>query len=98
MRIVELAALENGAHRNQTSSSAFQPPDGWAVIPDSMALENFPFGEVEAEEIDGVMTVTGWTPGVMPDPEPEPEPVPTQEAVTFEALAAAIREGVNQVD
>ena len=98
MTLIEIESLENGAHRNQTSSHVFQPPDGWAVIPDGMLLENFPFGEVEAEEIDGVMTVTSWTPGVMPEPEPEPEPVPTQEAVTFEALAAAIREGVNQVD
>ena len=32
MTIIELAALENGAHRNQTGDfSAI--PDGWAVIP-----------------------------------------------------------------
>lgn len=77
MLIIEIAALDNGAHRNQTGTfSAI--PDGWAVIPDSMTTENFPFGEVVAEEIDGVMTVTKWTPGEIPEPEPEHEPEPTE--------------------
>ena len=66
MRIVEILALENGAHRNQTVIGEITPPDGWAVIPDDMVCENFPFGEVAAEEIDGVMTVTSWTPGIIP--------------------------------
>lgn len=78
MRIVEILALENGAHRNQTGLSVL--PDGWAVIPDDMVCENFPFGELTAEEIDGVMTVTSWTPGAMPEPEPAPDPSPTLEA------------------
>ena len=66
MRIVEILALENGAHRNQTVIGEITPPDGWAVIPDDMVCENFPFGEVAAEEIDGVMTVISWTPGIIP--------------------------------
>ena len=74
MRAIEIAALSNGAHRNQTGLSVL--PDGWAVIPDDMVCENFPFGEVTAAEIDGVMTVTGWIPGTMPEPAPEPEPEP----------------------
>lgn len=77
MIIIEITALDNGAHRNQTGNfSAI--PDGWAVIPDSMTTENFPFGEVEVAEINGVMTVTKWTPGEIPEPEPEPEPEPTE--------------------
>lgn len=62
MRIIEIAALENGAHRNQTSNAC---PDGWAVIPDDMECANFPFGEVEVE--DGV--VTAWTSGTLPEEE-----------------------------
>lgn len=77
MRIIEINALDNGAHRNQTGNFS-AVPDGWAVIPDNMVCENFPFGEVEVAEIDGIMTVTKWTPGIMPEPEPEPEPEPTQ--------------------
>lgn len=80
MRIIEIAALSNGAHRNQTCEMK-SVPSGWAVIPADMECENFPFGEVEVEEKDGVMTVTKWTPGVMPEPEPLPEPEPTTEDI-----------------
>lgn len=80
MRIIEIAPLENGAHRNQTGTLQ-TIPDGWAVIPDDMDTENYPFGVVEAQEIEGVMTVTSWTPGTIPEPEPEPEPEPTDTEV-----------------
>ena len=74
MKIIEIAPLSNGAHRNQNCGLSIVP-SGWAVIPDGMVCENFPFGEAEVAEIDGVMTVTKWTPGKMPEPEPiEPEP------------------------
>lgn len=76
MRIIEIAMLPNGAHRNQTCDISFVP-EGHAVIPEDMDTPNFPFGEITVEEIDGVMTVTKWTPGVMPEPEPIPEPEPT---------------------
>lgn len=86
MRIIEIAALDNGAHRNQTGNfSAI--PDGWAFIPDSMTTENFPFGEVEVAEINGVMTLTKWTAGTIPEPEPEPEPEPTTDEILLELAA-----------
>ena len=74
MLIIEIAALENGAHRNQTGT--FRTiPDGWAVVPDGMEIpDTFPFVNIEAE--DGV--VTSMTAGVVPEPEPEPTPEPTQ--------------------
>jgi hypothetical protein len=81
MRIIEIAPLENGAHRNQTIGNGFyfsKLPAGWAIIPADMETPNFPFGEVEAEEINGKMIVTKWTPGEMPEPVPVPEPEPTQ--------------------
>lgn len=81
MKIIEIAPLDNGAHRNQTIDGGYyfsKLPVGWAVIPSDMVCENFPFGEVEVAEVDGVMTVTKWTAGEMPEPEPEPEPQPTQ--------------------
>jgi hypothetical protein len=74
MRLIEIEKLSNGAHRNQTVSFLNTIPEGWAVIPEDMVCENFPFGEVTAEEIDGVMTVTGWSAGEIPEPEPIPEP------------------------
>lgn len=72
MRIVEIDALPNGAHRNQAYNGIVI--DGWAVVPDDMDTPNYPFGVVEADLVNGVMTVTGWTPGVLPEPEPEPQP------------------------
>ena len=77
MKIVEIAALDNGAHRNQ-SGGVSVVPEGWARLPDDLATPNFPFGTVTAENIGGVMTVTSWVPGVIPEPEPEPEPAPTE--------------------
>ena len=70
MRIVEIEKLSNGSHRNQVGEFA-NVPEGYAVIPDDMETPNFPFGEIEAEEIDGVMTVTKWVAGVMPKAESE---------------------------
>lgn len=85
MKIIEIAALDNGAHRNQTYHKII--PDGWAVDRNNLCVENFPFGEVVAEEIDGVMTVTKWTAGTIPEPEPEPEPEPTTEEILLELAA-----------
>lgn len=73
MKIIELSALSNGAHRNMDSSALSVPLEGWAMIPEEMALpDTYPFVEVEAEEIDGVMTVTALTPGTVPEPDLEP--------------------------
>lgn len=68
MRVIEIKSLENGSHRNQEGN--FKTiPEGYAVIPDDMETPNFPFGEVKAEEIDGVMTVTKWVAGTLPEEE-----------------------------
>ncbi len=77
MQIIEILALDNGAHRNQ--SGDFRTiPEGWAVVPYGETLENFPFGTPTVEEINGVMTVTAWEVGEIPEAEPEPEAEPTQ--------------------
>lgn len=78
MRIIEIIALDNGAHRNQTTSVDIAVPAGWAVIPDDMETPNFPFGEITIDASNPPV-VTSWVPGVMPEPEPEPEPAPTME-------------------
>jgi hypothetical protein len=74
MRIIEISALDNGAHRNQNGGLSVVP-EGWAVIPDDMPVpETFPFVNITVK--DGV--VTSMTAGTMPEPEPVPEPAPTQ--------------------
>lgn len=91
MIIIEIAALENGAHRNQTYNDVL--PDGWAMIPEDMEIPDaFPFVniEVSANEESGEMYVTSMTAGVMPELEPEPE----REASDKEVLNALL--GVNE--
>lgn len=96
MRIIEIIALDNGAHRNQNGGLSVVP-EGWAVIRGNKELENFPFGSFEVETIDGVsyMVEDSWTPGVMPEPEPIPEPEP--ETSVWDELDAAYQEGVDSV-
>lgn len=73
MRIIEITALENGAHRNQEGAFV-SIPEGWAVIPFSMAVpDTFPFVDIEVE--DGI--VVKMTAGIVPEVEPV-EPEPTQ--------------------
>ena len=84
MRILKIQQNDNGSHNNQQGNFT-HVPEGYAVIPDNMELEHFPFGEVIAEEIDGVMTVTAWTPGVIPEPEP-----PVYEPTETEQLRADV--------
>lgn len=89
MRIVEINTLPNGGHRNQ-SGEFKNIPEGYAIIPEGIKTENFPFGEVKAEEIDGVMTVTEWIPGIVPEPEPEPE-----KEITAEEMLNALVGGMS---
>lgn len=74
MIIIEIQALPNGAHRNQTTTST-TIPTGWAEIPADVAIpETFPFVDlvVEGQRVVSMMA------GVVPDPEPQPEPEPTE--------------------
>lgn len=74
MRIIEIQALPNGAHRNQTTTST-TIPTGWAEIPADVAIsETFPFVDIVVEG----NKVVSMTAGVVPDPEPQPDPEPTE--------------------
>lgn len=74
MKIIEIQALDNGAHRNQTTTST-TIPTGWAEIPADVAIpETFPFVDIQVEG----NKVVSMTAGVVPEPEPEPELEPTE--------------------
>ena len=50
MNIIEIEALDNGAHRNQIGGIS-TPPRGWAEIPDDMPIpDTFPFVNIEVAE------------------------------------------------
>ena len=96
MTIIRITPYDNGGHDNQTIYGATQEtfliPEGWAIIPENVgtpkALKNYPFGEVTVADIDGVPTVTSWTP--LPVPEPEPEPEPEEQYTAEDAVRALI--------
>jgi hypothetical protein len=58
MKIIEIKALENGAHRNQSSSNLKTAPDGWAIIPDDMELpQTFPFVNITVDENGNIIII-----------------------------------------
>lgn len=93
MRIIEIETLSNGAHRNQRGNLTFVP-EGWAVIPDDMETPNFPFGEITVKEIDGVMTVTKWEAGIIPEVEENEQPVSEIEQLRADVDYIAVMTGV----
>ena len=99
MQIIEITALENGAHRNQDGFIG-DVPAGWAVIPDGMELPNFPFGDIAVDETQTPPVVTSWTPLPVPDDPTSETDQPTVEArlTALEAeaeQAKADREALN---
>lgn len=86
MRIIEIAPLSNGAHRNQSYPGFV--PDGWAIIKEGVELSNFPFGNFETEEVDGdiYLKEDTWTPVELP----EPTPVPTQPLSQLDLIEAQV--------
>lgn len=96
MRIIEIAALDNGAHRNQTVSGRISVPEGWAILPDGLDTPNFPFGEITVDH-SVPPVVTSWTAGEVPEPEPAPEPTTEDDNSVWDELDAAYREGVNSL-
>lgn len=74
MRIIEIQPLENGAHRNQTTTST-AIPTGWAEIPADVSIpETFPFVDV----VTSGGKIVSLRAREVPAPEPEPEPEPTE--------------------
>ena len=93
MRIVEILALPNGGHNNQTWNGETIPA-GYAVIPEDMETPNFPFGEITVEEIDGVMTVTKWVAGEIPEVEEAEQPISEVERLRADIDFIAVMTGV----
>lgn len=65
MKIIEIQSLYNGAHRNQNGTNIIL--DGWAVIPDTLDIPNFPFGDIEVDYAQNPPVVTTWTSVDLPD-------------------------------
>ena len=93
---------ENGWYDIQTNSAWSANPYGedFAVVPDDMVeaiLETCGYCDLELNE-DGT-EVVAFTAREIPtiEPEEEPTPTPTTNAASWDEMAAAIEEGVNEV-
>lgn len=78
--IIKIEQNSNGSYNNQ-STIPNPLPDGYAIVPNDIVIpDTFPFVNIKTKEIDGVMTVTEMTAGVVPEPETvELEPTPTDD-------------------
>ena len=81
MRLIKIKASKSGGHFTYTIDHISKIPEGWAVIPDDMETPNLPYGDITVEEINGIMTVTSWTPGEIPDFPQEPKNEPSADEV-----------------
>lgn len=92
MRIIEINALDNGAHNNQEIMGAIPVPEGWAVIPDTMTIPStYPFVNITVK--DG--KVTSMTANqeaydaAMAEQEPEAGREPTTEEILYAMLGVS---------
>lgn len=77
MIMIEIAPLENGAHRNQTCDFEMSPPEGWIVVPPHLeghAKSYLPFIELDIVSGDLAAVRQGEIPPYPPESEPEPQP------------------------
>lgn len=95
MKIIEIKANEFCGHDNQDFHGVV--PEGWAVIPEDMECENFPFGDIEVDDSGDYPVVTSWIPGTIPDPEPGPVVEPTVWDELDAAWDDGFKEGVDSV-
>ena len=91
MRIIEIAAQSNGAHRNQSGDFSIVP-DGWALIPSSVTVpDTFPFVNIEVKG----KVVTAMSAGVVPNSSDDDSP--NVKVSVWDELDAAYQEGVDSV-
>ena len=92
MRIIEIEALENGAHRNQQINGTIKVPIDFAVIPDEMEIpDTFPFVNIEVD--NGI--VTAMTEGVVPEIEIQEQAVSEVEQLRADIDYIALMKGVD---
>lgn len=111
MKLIRTTPNPSGAYPPIQEGQFSAVPEGMAVWPEELDTANFyqynGFVTLVTAQSEGITVVTGyqanveawesWKESLPPDPGPEPEPGP-EDYVTYDELAAAIREGVNSVD
>lgn len=110
MNIILKTPYENGSYNIIQTWEVDAPiPENHAVWPDELSTEVYyeysGFVFLTFENIEGVDVVTSCIPNVeaweawkATEPDPEPDPIePETETVTWDIMAEAITEGVNEI-
>ena len=92
MKLIKIKPFNTGAHLIAINNVIKEIPSGWAIIPNDMETPNLPYGDITVEEIDGVPTVTSWTPGEVPEPMPEVKAEPTADELIDILLGVSANE------
>lgn len=95
MTLLQIIPEMDGSHLYQVSSVDLDTiPDDMVLVPENMLpLDNFPYGNIKFKNIDGVQTLTEWTPLPIPIP-PEPIPEPSmEEKLQAQVLYTAVETG-----
>lgn len=80
MRIINPEELWNGAHAHLEVNDISECPPDWAIVPDDMVTENYPYGKIDTGiREDGYLEVTNWIPNPIPAEE-VPTPAELREA------------------
>jgi len=105
MHIIKIEPYENGAHDNQNVNGVIPLPKGYAIIPEDVDIPHtYPFVFIDVEN-DVVTSMTAnqeayekALEAYEKALEEHPEPVePETDDVTWDSMAEAITEGVNEV-
>ena len=93
MHIIEIEALDNGAHRNQTGGLS-TIPSGWAMIPEDMPIpSSYPFVDIEVEG-NVVVSMTEREVPVVEEPPTPKQPTLEERIAELELMLATLKQEV----
>lgn len=92
MLIIEIKALENGAHRSQMSNFLTDAPKGWIEVPEELEAEAISYLPFIVLKINDAGELVGVAQGEIPEVEPEPDvPNPEERLVALEEENARMK-------
>ena len=94
MHIIEIKALENGAHDNQNGEHLNFIPSGWAMIPEDMPIpSSYPFVDIEVEG-NVVVSMTEREVPVVEEPPTPKQPTLEERIAELELMLATLKQEV----
>lgn len=95
IRVIDPTEHWDGSHSNLEVNSIEECPPYWAVVPDDLTTENYPYGKVTVGcHEDGYLIVETWTP-ISTDPTPaelREEAYNTEKCISWEDKMITVTE------